>query len=72
MTPTDANSTPTPRRRRRLWGLLAGTVGTLALGVLTFNVWITSVVNGALGTTAIDATLAHVRLDVGQRQFTIK
>ena len=71
MTPTDANSTPTPRRRRRLWGLLAGTVGTLALGVLTFNVWVTSVVNGALGTTAIDATLAHVRLDVGQGQFTI-
>ena len=71
MTPTDANSTPTPRRRRRLWGLLAGIVGTLALGVLTFNVWVTSVVNGALGTTAIDATLAHVRLDVGQRQFTI-
>ena len=52
-------------------GLLAGIVGTLALGVLTFNVWVTSVVNGALGTTAIDATLAHVRLDVGQRQFTI-
>ena len=71
MTPTDANSTPTPRRRRRLWGLLAGIVGTLALGVLTFNVWVTSVVNGALGTTAIDATLAHVRLDVGQGQFTI-
>lgn len=41
------------------------------MGVLTFNVWITLVVNGALGTMAIDATLAHVRLDVGQRQFTI-
>jgi len=39
--------------------------------MLTFNVWVTSVVNGALGTTAIDATLAHVRLNVGQRQFTI-
>jgi len=71
MTATDANSAPTPRRRRRLWGLLAGVAGALALGVLTFNVWVTSVVNGALGTTAIDATLAHVRLDVGQGQFTI-
>lgn len=71
MTPTDANSTPTPRPRRRLWGFLAGVAGALALGVLTFNVWVTLVVNGALGTMAIDATLAHVRLDVGQRQFTI-
>lgn len=71
MTPTDAPSAPNPLRFKRLWGLLAGVAGALALGVLTFNLWVTSMVNGALGTTAIDATLAHVRLDLGQRQFTI-
>ena len=71
MPQTDAQPSPAPRRRRRRWVALAGVTGLLALVVLTFNVWVTSAVNGALSTISLEATLDQVHVNVGQGQFSI-
>ena len=68
---TDAQPTPAPRRRKRRWVALAGATGLLALVVLTFNVWVTSAVNGALSTTSLEATLDQVHVNLGQGRFSI-
>ena len=73
MPQTDAQLHPRSTPPQKAVGLAGGghRIGTLALVVLTFNVWVTSVVNGALGTTSIEATLDQIQVNLGQGQFSI-